>query len=167
MREQNYGRVVCVSSAAGLYGNVGQANYAAAKLAVVGLAATLAKEGASKNILVNTIAPLAGSRMTETVMPPDLVAALRPEYVAALVAVLAHESITTTGAVLECGAGWAAAVRRERSEGWSVPASHLTPELLRDNLHRTKEFASPSYPTSPADSTATIMAELARHKAKL
>ena len=61
------------------YGNFGQANYASAKLGVVGFASSLAKEGESKNILVNVVAPVAGSRMTETVMPPDLLEALKPE----------------------------------------------------------------------------------------
>lgn len=61
------------------YGNFGQANYASAKLGVVGFASTLAKEGESKNILVNVVCPVAGSRMTETVMPPDLLEALKPE----------------------------------------------------------------------------------------
>lgn len=58
---------------AGIYGNFGQANYSAAKLALVGLAKTLAAEGEKRNVFTNTIAPMAGSRMTETVMPPDLV----------------------------------------------------------------------------------------------
>jgi NAD(P)-dependent dehydrogenase (short-subunit alcohol dehydrogenase family) len=92
MRDQNFGRIICVSSASGLYGNFGQANYAAAKLGVVGFAQTLAKEGASKNVFTNVVAPVAGSRMTETVMPPDLVNALKPDYVAPLVLVLGHES---------------------------------------------------------------------------
>lgn len=118
-------------------------------------------------------------------MPADLVAALRPEFVAAVVAVLAHEQVcllffllalffflvprqtTTSGAVIECGAGWAAAVRRERAGGWSAPAAALTPELLRANLDKAKDFGAPSYPSSPAESTATIVAELGRHRAKL
>jgi NAD(P)-dependent dehydrogenase (short-subunit alcohol dehydrogenase family) len=72
MRKQNYGRVIMVTSAAGLYGNFGQAHYSAVKMGLVGLAKTLALEGEKNNIKVNVIAPIAASRMTETVMPPDL-----------------------------------------------------------------------------------------------
>jgi NAD(P)-dependent dehydrogenase (short-subunit alcohol dehydrogenase family) len=186
MRTQNYGRIVCVSSASGLYGNIGQANYSAAKLAVVGLAQTLAKEGASKNINVNVIAPLAGSRMTETIMPPELVAALKPEYVAAVVACLVHEDSKTTGdnnngrfwfvflnicvsgAVYEAGAGWVAGVRRERCEGLTLSGGDaLSPEVLQQRLHEARRFVSSSTPSSPADSTAAIISHLNKQKARL
>lgn len=76
------------------------------KLALVGMANTLAIEGSKLNIKVNTIAPLAGSRMTETIMPADLVAALKPEFVVPLVAYLTHESVDSNGGIFEVGAGW-------------------------------------------------------------
>ena len=105
MREQSYGRIVNVTSTSGLYGNFGQSNYSAAKMAVVGLSSTLAKEGAKRNIKVNTLvsratppqqlgapscfalslqAPGAGSRMTAQVMPPEMVEAWKPDYVVSL-----------------------------------------------------------------------------------
>ncbi|TNN59130.1 Peroxisomal multifunctional enzyme type 2 [Liparis tanakae] len=85
---------------------VWQANYSAAKLGMLGLSNTLAIEGRSYNIHCNTLAPVAGSRLTETVMTPELVASLKPEYVAPMVLWLCHEQCQETGALFEAGAGW-------------------------------------------------------------
>ena len=109
--------------------------------------------------MVNTIAPLAGSRMTETIMPPALTAALRPEYVAGLVAFLAHETCHSSGSLVECGAGWVAALRRQRAKGYAS-LDPFSPESLAANLHRAHDFSEPSYPSTPADSTTSIMAVL-------
>src|SRR5262249_26406464 len=103
--------------AAGIYGNVGQANYAMAKLGLHGFAQTLALEGKKRNIIVNTIAPIAGSRMTETVLPPALLEALKPEVVSPLVAKLVHEANEETGGLYEGGGGFFAKLRWERSAG--------------------------------------------------
>ena len=117
MRDAGYGRIVMTSSASGIYGNFGQANYSMAKLGLHGFAQTLALEGKKRNIVVNTIAPTAGSRMTETVMPPALVEALKPELVSPLVARLVHESQDDTGGLYEVGGGFFAKLRWERSTG--------------------------------------------------
>lgn len=168
MREQKYGRIINTASAAGLYGNFGQANYAAAKLALVGFSSSLAKEGARRNIHTNTIAPLAGSRMTETVMPPDLVQALKPEYVAPLVAWLTHESCPENGGVFEVGAGWISKLRWQRSPGVLFPlrgggdGDGFGPEDVQKKWEEIVDFehGDPDYPESPNDSFGPIMKNL-------
>ncbi len=81
MRAQNYGRIVCTTSSTGLYGNFGQTNYGAAKLGIVGFMNTLKIEGQKNNIHVNVISPVAATRMTESLMPPDILARLAPQFV--------------------------------------------------------------------------------------
>ena len=161
LRDQGYGRVIMTGSAAGLYGNFGQANYSSAKLGLLGLAQTLAVEGQKRNVLVNTIAPLAGSRLTETILPPDLVAALRPEYVAPLVAYLCHESSAETGHTFEVGAGWVARVRWQRGRGAFFPlGDDLTPEAIAVRWGDVTDFDNPTYPTTPMDSFAPVVENL-------
>ncbi len=106
MRENGYGRIVLTSSASGLYGNFGQTNYGAAKLALVGFMNTLKIEGEKHNIKVNTIAPTARTRLTEDVLPPDLAEKLRPEFVAPLVVYLCSEQCPVTGAIYNAGMGY-------------------------------------------------------------
>ncbi len=106
MKEQNYGRVVLTTSGAGLYGNFGQTNYAAAKMGLIGLMNALKIEGAKYNIKVNTIAPVAASRLTEDVMPPEFFAKLKPEFITPLVAYLASEENQDSGYIFNCGMGW-------------------------------------------------------------
>ena len=115
MRDKQYGRIINTSSSAGIFGSFGQVNYSTAKMGLHGFSQSLAKEGEKRNIKVNTIAPLAGTRMTETVMPPELVNALKPEFVAPLVAYLAHESCPESGSLYEVGAGYIAKQRWNRS----------------------------------------------------
>ena len=117
MRTAGYGRIIMTTSVAGIYGNFGQANYSAAKLGLFGLAQTLAIEGASKNILVNTIAPTAGSRLTETVLPKEVTEALKPGYVTPAVVLLCHESSNATGRLFEVGGGWVSETRWEQTQG--------------------------------------------------
>ncbi len=105
MRQQGYGRVVLTTSAAGLFGNFGQANYGAAKLALVGLMNTLKLEGAKYDIKVNTVAPLATTRLTQDVLPPDFADKLKPEFVAPLVLYLCSEQCPVSGGVYNAGMG--------------------------------------------------------------
>lgn len=104
-REQSYGRVVVATSTSGLFGNFGQANYGAAKLGLVGLINTLAREGAKYNIHANALAPIAATRMTQDILPPEVFEKLTPEYVAPVVAYLCTEESSDTGAIFIVGGG--------------------------------------------------------------
>lgn len=106
MKEKGYGRIVNTTSGAGLYGNFGQTNYIAAKMALVGLMNSVAIEGAKSNILCNCIAPVAASRMTENLMPPEMLAKLKPEFIAPLVLYLCSGNSKTSKMIFNCAAGW-------------------------------------------------------------
>ncbi|KAI1142391.1 NAD(P)-binding protein [Hypoxylon sp. FL0543] len=152
-RKQKYGRVINTSSAAGLFGSFGQANYSAAKLALVGFTETLAKEGVKYNILSNAIAPIAASRMTQTVMPPDVLENLKPDWVVPVVAVLVHKSNTSeTGGIFEVGGGHVAKLRWERSSGLLLKADDsYTPGAILKKWDKVVDFSNPQYPTGPND----------------
>jgi NAD(P)-dependent dehydrogenase (short-subunit alcohol dehydrogenase family)/acyl dehydratase/putative sterol carrier protein len=105
MKENDYGRIVLTTSAAGLYGNFGQANYAAAKMALVGFMNALKPEGARRGILVNTVAPLATSRLTADLLPPEMKERARPELVAPLVIYLCSDRCRDGGGIYNAGLG--------------------------------------------------------------
>lgn len=152
-RKQKYGRIINTASAAGLFGNFGQANYSAAKLAMVGFTETLAKEGMKYNIISNVIAPVAASRMTQTVMPPDVLELMKPEWVVPLVAVLVHKSNTSeTGAIFEVGGGHIAKMRWERSSGQLLKCDDsYTPGAVLKKWNQVTDFSNPQYPSGPND----------------
>ena len=165
MREAQYGRIIFTSSAAGIYGNFGQANYSMAKLGLVGFANTLALEGLRRNITANTIAPLAGSRMTETILPPELIDALRPEYVSCLVAWLCHEKCTDTGGLFEVGGGFFGKLRWERAAGKMVRIGRdITPEDIRKSWKAIAGFDSTTHPADVNTSMQPIMANIQKGK---
>jgi len=103
MREKGYGRVIMTTSAAGLYGNFGQTNYSAAKMGLVGLMNAIKLEGAKYDIKVNTVAPLAASRLTEDIMPPDLLEKMKPEYVSPIVLYLCSTRCKESGYIYNAG----------------------------------------------------------------
>ena len=121
MREQNYGRIVMTTSASGLYGNFGQANYGAAKMGVVGFMNTLVLEGRKNNIFVNTIAPVALTRMTKDIIPAEFHGLLQPESVTAGVVYLASDQAPTRN-ILCAGAGSFAIAAIQESEGMHISA---------------------------------------------
>jgi 3-hydroxy-3-methylglutaryl CoA synthase/NAD(P)-dependent dehydrogenase (short-subunit alcohol dehydrogenase family) len=138
MKAGGFGRIVMTTSAAGLYGNFGQTNYSAAKMGLVGLMNSLKIEGQKYNIKVNTVAPLAASRLTEDVMPPDIFAKMKPEYVAPVVLYLCSEECDESGTIVNTGMGYL-----NRAAILTGPAVKLgdgeepsTPEEIRDNWEK-------------------------------
>ncbi|MGE3251461.1 MAG: SDR family NAD(P)-dependent oxidoreductase [Hyphomonadaceae bacterium] len=132
MKEQNYGRIVVTTSSTGLYGNFGQANYGAAKLALVGFMNTMKIEGGKNNIKVNAISPVAATRMTENLMPPAMLEKLKPEYVTPGVVYLASDD-APTGAILTAGAGVFSLARIYETEGVYLGEGGLSAEEVRDS----------------------------------
>ncbi|XP_062237672.1 peroxisomal multifunctional enzyme type 2 [Platichthys flesus] len=164
MKTQKFGRIIMTASAAGIYGNFGQANYSAAKLGLLGLANTLAIEGSKYNIHCNTIAPVAGSRLTETIMPPDLVASLKSEYVAPLVLWLCHDQCQENGGLFEVGAGWIGKLRWERSQGRTVRQKDqpMNVEAVRDQWDKICDFTDATKPSSVQESLSSMVAVLSQ-----
>lgn len=116
MKEQNYGRIVVTTSSSGLYGNFGQSNYGAGKMGVVGMMNTLELEGAKYNIHVNALAPVAWTRMTEDLMPPEAEALLTPESVTPAVVFMSSDQ-APSGQIICAGAGVFAAAQVVESPG--------------------------------------------------
>ncbi|WWC69102.1 uncharacterized protein I206_103038 [Kwoniella pini CBS 10737] len=152
-RQQKFGRVINTASAAGLYGNMGQANYSAAKMGLVGFTRTLAREGAKYNIKTNVIVPIAASAMTETILPPDMLKGLKPEFIAPMVGVLtAKNGPDVNGRIFELGAGFVSEVRWERSKGaiWRTDDS-FTPSAVAEKWSEVQDFEHPEHPINSED----------------
>lgn len=129
MREQTYGRILMTTSSSGLYGNLGQANYGAAKLALVGLMKTLAIEGAKYNVRVNTVAPLAATRMTEELIPAELMSRMGPETVVPAAVYLVSED-APTNAVINAGGGGFERAHVTLTRGIHVKPDDMTAETI-------------------------------------
>ncbi len=131
MKAQNYGRIVMTTSSSGMYGNFGQSNYGAAKMAVLGLMTTLVLEGAKHDIRVNALAPTAGTRMTEDLMPEHIVKMFAPEYVTPGLLTLCDDDAPNR-TILCAGAGGYATASLFETDGIYLPVEQQTPEAIRD-----------------------------------
>ena len=162
MLKQKYGRIVNTTSTSGIYGNFGQSNYSAAKLGILGFSRALAREGAKYNIYVNTIAPNAGTNMTRSIMPEEMVQAFKPEQVAPLVVALSSDKVPQppTGGLFEVGSGWHARTRWQRSGGQGFPVDvKLTPEAVLKAWNAIVEFddGRADHPEDSQDGIKSIM----------
>jgi NAD(P)-dependent dehydrogenase (short-subunit alcohol dehydrogenase family) len=155
MREQGYGRIVSTSSAAGIFGNFGQTNYGAAKMGLVGFTRVLALEGAKYNIKANAIAPLALTRMTETILGGAFGEKLQPGLVSPVVAFLAHEDCPVTGQVFSVGGGRVAHVFIGEAQGYYKADLHV--EDVRDNWATITDQTGYGVPNSLGEETAMFL----------
>ena len=149
MTAQKYGRIVMTTSSSGLYGNFGQANYGAAKMALVGLMQTLAIEGAKHDIRVNCLAPTAATRMTQDLLPPAVLEALRPEAVVPAMLVLAAADAPTR-TILCAGAGSVEAAHITLTPGQWIGLGDEAPERLAACIAAVTEREGSTVPESGA-----------------
>ncbi len=160
MKEAGYGRFVFTSSAAGLFGNFGQTNYGAAKMALVGLSNVLALEGAKYNIKSNVVAPIAKTRLTEELLGP-LADMLEPDHVTPLVTYLVSEASELTHEVISCGGGRFARVFVGVGPGWFAgKESPVSVEAVRDHLAQIMSTEGYTVPASVNDETMLILQAL-------
>jgi NAD(P)-dependent dehydrogenase (short-subunit alcohol dehydrogenase family) len=158
MRDQQYGRIVVTTSSTGLYGNFGQTNYGAAKLALVGFMNTLKLEGAKDNIKVNAICPVAATRMTENLMPPAMLDMLKPEFVTPGVVYLASDD-APTGTILTAGAGIFSAAQLVESNGINL-GHGATADTVAEYWSKISDFTDAKHYTMGGEQTQKFMARL-------
>ncbi|RLB01110.1 MAG: serine/threonine protein kinase [Deltaproteobacteria bacterium] len=147
MRENGYGRIIMTTSGAGLFGNFGQTNYASAKMGLVGLANVLKLEGAKYNIKTNVLAPVAATRLTEDVLPPEIFEKMKVEYVTPAVLYMCSELCEDSGVIINAGLGYFSRSAMMTgpgavlSDGKKVP----TPEEVMDNWEKITSLDNPKF----------------------
>jgi NAD(P)-dependent dehydrogenase (short-subunit alcohol dehydrogenase family) len=156
MTRQNYGRIVFTTSSSGLYGNFGQTNYGAAKMALVGLMQTLAIEGLKHDIRVNCLAPTAATRMTEALFPPDMLEHFVPEAVVPAMLVLAAQDAPNR-TTLCAGAGGFEAAHVTLTQGAYIGTGPDAPESLQAQLERVRDRRGETAPASGSEQGANEM----------
>ncbi len=163
MKGQNYGRILMTTSVAGLYGNFGQANYASAKLGVVGLMNVLKEEGKKNNICVNTIAPLADSRMGKGVLPPHILEKIKPEYVTPVAIYLCSDRCTESGHIINAGGGYYSRVQVVEGSGYYFDnKDKVTPELIEEKYAEITNMSSTGQYENAMDAVGVML-----HKSKV
>ena len=158
MVEQGYGRIVLTTSSSGLYGNFGQSNYGAAKMALVGLMQTLSVEGAKRDIRVNCLAPTAATRMTEDLVPPEVLKLLKPEAVVPTLLLLASADAPNR-AIACAGAGTFEAAHITLTKGLHLGLGDDTPERLAAAWPQVSDRQGEAVPLSGAAQGANEMGQ--------
>ncbi|WP_339716957.1 SDR family NAD(P)-dependent oxidoreductase [uncultured Sneathiella sp.] len=160
MREQGYGRIAMTTSSSGLYGNFGQTNYGAAKMGVIGLMNTLVIEGAKYGIKVNALSPCAATRMTEDIIPENLLGLLTPESVTpALLYIVSEDSPNRT--IITAGAGTFARTIVYETGGKWFPEAEQTPEKIAEHWAEISDPATQIEYTSGNDQTTNMLTKAA------
>jgi NAD(P)-dependent dehydrogenase (short-subunit alcohol dehydrogenase family) len=162
MRDANYGRIVMTSSSSGIYGNFGQANYGAAKMGLVGFMNVLHLEGAKYGIKVNALAPLAATRMTEDIMPPEAFKMLAPECVTTGLVYLVSED-GPSRLVLCAGAGGFAATKIYETDGIYLPPEDMTPENVAANFNAIIDATEQKESLQGGDQGVKFLTKAAAH----
>ncbi len=159
MREQNYGRILMTASSTGLYGNFGQANYGAAKLGLAGLTKTLYLEGAKYNVRCNSLAPIAATRMTEDIFPPEAFKMFAPENVVPAALFLVSED-APSNVIMGAGAGFFHTAHVTMTQGMALRGDDLSPEGVAANFAAISDRAGETVPQSGAEQSMAAMVKL-------
>lgn len=161
MRERNYGRIVSTASAAGVYGNFGQTNYGAAKMGIVGLMNCVCQEGTRYGILANTIVPTAGTRLTATVMPPDVVNRVKPEFVAPMVVYMCSEQFSDSGKIFTAGGGYFSRAAVVEGPGVFLDTStEITPDMVAGKIEQISSLEDGREYGSAMEQTGYVLSKM-------
>lgn len=165
MREQAYGRILMTTSATGLYGNFGQSNYGAAKLALVGFMNSLAAEGIKYGVRVNTIAPAAATRMTEGILPPDLLALMKPETVVPAALYLVSEDAPNK-VILAAGAGGFERAYITLTQGIRLRDGQMSAETIAEQFETISDRTGELIPDGAFAQSAVALGQMSNIEKK-